>query len=136
MRASRKGKTCPPRKFWPARFWKISNRQSSCSKKSPSDWSSSHSRSRPSEVNYPLDQPVTPITETDFGAKITAARETLDAWTRQMVEWHFSPETGCPFWLDYASKLGWDPRREIRSYDDLDRLGPFQDEWLRGGPVT
>ena len=79
---------------------------------------------------------MTPITETDFDTKITAARETLDAWTRQMVEWHFNPETGCPFWLDYASKLGWDPRREIRSYDDLDRLGPFQDEWLRGGPVT
>src|SRR5204862_178585 len=64
------------------------------------------------------------------------ARETLDAWTRQMMEWHFNPETGCPFWLDYAAKLGWDPRREIRSYDDLGRLGPFQDGWLRGGPVS
>src|SRR5438876_3505324 len=52
-----------------------------------------------------------------------------------MVEWHFSPETGCPCWLDYAGKLGWDPRREIHSYDDLGRLGPFQDEWLRGGTV-
>jgi phenylacetate-coenzyme A ligase PaaK-like adenylate-forming protein len=79
---------------------------------------------------------VTPITETDLHTKVTAARETLDAWTRQMIEWHFSPETGCPFWLDYASKLGWEPRREIRSYDDLGRLGPFQDEWLRGGPVS
>jgi phenylacetate-coenzyme A ligase PaaK-like adenylate-forming protein len=79
---------------------------------------------------------VTPITETDLHTKVTATRETLDAWTRQMIEWHFSPETGCPFWLDYGSKLGWDPRREIRSYDDLGRLGPFQDEWLRGGPVS
>ena len=79
---------------------------------------------------------MTPITETDFETKQTSARETLDAWTRQMVEWHFSPGTGCPFWLDYASKLGWDPRLEIRSYDDLGRLGPFQDEWLRGGPVS
>lgn len=79
---------------------------------------------------------MTPITETDLHTKVTAARETLDAWTRQMIEWHFSPETGCPFWLDYASKLGWEPRREIRSYDDLGRLGPFQDEWLRGGPVS
>ena len=69
-----------------------------------------------------------PTTETDLHTKVTSARETLDAWTRQMVEWHFSPETGCPFWLDYAGKLGWDPRREIRSYDDLGRLGPFQDE--------
>ncbi len=30
---------------------------------------------------------------------------------------------------------GWDPREEIQSYDDLARFGPFQDEWLRGGPV-
>ena len=32
-------------------------------------------------------------------------------------------------------KLGWDPRREIRGFADLAKLGPFQDEWLRGGPV-
>ena len=63
------------------------------------------------------------------------AREKRDAWVREMVEWHFNAETGCPFWLDYATRLGFDPRREIRGYDDLDRLGNFQDEWLRGGPV-
>src|ERR1019366_4143662 len=59
----------------------------------------------------------------------------LDAWTREIVQWHFSPETGCPFWLEYAAKLDWDPRTEIRGYHDLDRFGSFQDEWLRGGPV-
>ncbi len=64
-----------------------------------------------------------------------AAREKLDGWVREVVEWHFNPATGCPFWLDYAGKLGFDPRREIRGYDDLDKLGNFQDEWLRGGPV-
>jgi hypothetical protein len=68
-------------------------------------------------------------------AKTEAARAALDAWTREIVAWHFSPETGCPFWLDYAAKLDWDPRAEIRCYDDLDRFGFFQDEWLRGGPV-
>ena len=66
---------------------------------------------------------------------IARSRRALDDWVREVVEWHFSPETGCPFWLEYASKLDWDPRREIRSYDDLDRFGNFQDEWLRGGPV-
>ncbi|MFN3324336.1 MAG: hypothetical protein ACK5AZ_12630 [Bryobacteraceae bacterium] len=64
-----------------------------------------------------------------------AAREKLDAWVREVVQWHFDPETGCPFWLDFASKLDWDPRKEIQTYDDLDKFGPFQDEWLRGGPV-
>jgi phenylacetate-coenzyme A ligase PaaK-like adenylate-forming protein len=59
----------------------------------------------------------------------------LDAWTREVVEWHFNPETGCPFWLEFAKKLDWDPRKEIQTYNDLDKFGFFQDEWLRGGPV-
>jgi hypothetical protein len=51
------------------------------------------------------------------------------------VQWHFDPATGSPFWLDFASRAGWDPRREVRSYADLDRFGFFEDSWLRGGPV-
>jgi hypothetical protein len=61
--------------------------------------------------------------------------QTLDAWTREVIEWHFNPETGCPFWLDFASKAGWDPRKEVQTYQDLDRFGFFEDDWLRGGPV-
>ncbi|HWQ03317.1 MAG TPA: hypothetical protein VNL38_02450, partial [Candidatus Nitrosotenuis sp.] len=64
-----------------------------------------------------------------------AARQRLDAWTREIVAWHFDPATGCPFWLEFASKLSWDPRKEIRGYDDLGKFGFFEDEWLRGGPV-
>jgi hypothetical protein len=79
---------------------------------------------------------VSPITEIDLQAKVKTARESLDAWVREMMEWHYNPETGCPFWLEYSSKLGWDPRREIRGYGDLGRLGAFEDEWLRGGPVS
>lgn len=67
--------------------------------------------------------------------KIRASRRELDRWVKEVVHWHFDPETGSPFWLEYAKKLGWDPRKEIKTYDDLSRLGPFQDEWLRGGPV-
>ena len=67
--------------------------------------------------------------------KVAAARAGLDAHVREIVEWHFSPESGCPFWLDFAEKLDFDPRREIAGYDDLKILGHFQDEWLRGGPV-
>jgi len=64
-----------------------------------------------------------------------AARDTLDAWVRDIVAWHFDPSTGSPFWLEFASKLDWDPRREIGGFRDLTRLGLFEDEWLRGGPV-
>ncbi|MEO7134470.1 MAG: hypothetical protein ABI024_09625 [Vicinamibacterales bacterium] len=63
------------------------------------------------------------------------SRATLDAWVRELMQWHFSPDTGCPFWLQWAEKTGWDPRKEVHSYGDLDQFGLFQDEWLRGGPV-
>ena len=59
----------------------------------------------------------------------------LDQHVREIVAWHFNPETGCPFWLDYASKLGWDPRKQIHCFDDLRKFPPFEDDWLRGGPV-
>ena len=64
-----------------------------------------------------------------------AARDVLDAWVREVVNWHFDPATGCSFWLDRAKELGWDPRKEITGFSDLQRFGPFEDEWLRGGPV-
>jgi len=67
--------------------------------------------------------------------RVAQAKERLDAWTREVVAWHFDPQTGCPFWLDYASRLDWDPRAEIQGYADLDKFDSFEDEWLRGGPV-
>ena len=61
--------------------------------------------------------------------------DALDAWVREVVGWHFAPATGTPFWLDCAARAGWDPRREVRGYADLQRFGFFDDDWLRGGPV-
>lgn len=68
-------------------------------------------------------------------AQIAAAKARLDAHTREIVAWHFDPASGCPFWIEYAKKLSWDPRKEIQRYEDLDKFEYFQDEWLRGGPV-
>lgn len=73
--------------------------------------------------------------EANWQTQLNGSRAALDSWVREIIAWHFNPETGCPFWLDYAQQLDWDPRREVRSYDDLARFGFFQDEWLRGGPV-
>jgi phenylacetate-coenzyme A ligase PaaK-like adenylate-forming protein len=64
-----------------------------------------------------------------------SAAATLDAWVGELMQWHFDPATGSPFWVDWARKAGWDPRGDVRSYADLARFGNFQDEWLRGGPV-
>ena len=74
-------------------------------------------------------------TKASLDQRVVAARERLDIHTREMVNWHFDPQTGCPFWLDYVQTLGWDPRKEIQSYADLGKFPPFEDEWLRGGPV-
>ena len=71
----------------------------------------------------------------ELSTKVQSAKGRLDAHVRDMMEWHFNPSTGCPFWLEFAAKLGWDPRKEIHSYEDLKSFAPFEDDWLRGGPV-
>jgi hypothetical protein len=68
-------------------------------------------------------------------AKARQAREQLDAHVRAIVAWHFNPETGTSFWLERAKTLGFDPRKEVKGFDDLKKFGLFEDEWLRGGPV-
>jgi phenylacetate-coenzyme A ligase PaaK-like adenylate-forming protein len=63
------------------------------------------------------------------------AREQLDAHVREIVRWHFDPQTGTPFWLERAKALGFDPRKDVNGFDDLKKFGLFEDEWMRGGPV-
>jgi len=59
------------------------------------------------------------------------AQETLNTHLREIISWHFSPDTGCPFWLDWASRQDWDPREKIKTFADINRFPHFQDEWLR-----
>jgi hypothetical protein len=75
------------------------------------------------------------LTMPSLSARVAEARARLDAHVREIVAWHFDPQTGSPFWLERAASLGLDPRREVRGYDDLALFGHFQDSWLRGGPV-
>lgn len=72
-------------------------------------------------------------THTDPEVQLACTR--LDKHVRELVRWHFSPETGCPFWLDRAKGFDFDPLTDVQSFDDLALFGHFQDEWLRGGPV-
>lgn len=64
-------------------------------------------------------------------ARIEEAARRLDDHVREVVEWHFSEETGCPFWLEWAGKQGWNPAEEVKSYADLLRFPHFEDEYLR-----
>src|SRR4051812_21819334 len=68
-------------------------------------------------------------------SKSKQAREQLDVHVREIVEWHFNPATGCPFWLEKAKGWNFDPRKEVTKFDDLKKLPHFEDDWLRGGPV-
>jgi phenylacetate-coenzyme A ligase PaaK-like adenylate-forming protein len=61
---------------------------------------------------------------------IAAAQAQLDAHLRDTLAWHFSPETGCPYWLDWAKK-NFDPRQEVKCIGDMLKFPHFQDEALR-----
>ncbi len=68
-------------------------------------------------------------------SQIREAREKLDAHVRDVVQWHFNPDTGTPFWLERAKSFKFNPAKDVQGFDDLKLFGFFEDEWLRGGPV-
>lgn len=63
------------------------------------------------------------------------ARQKLDAHTRETVKWHFSPETGSPYWLEKAKSLSFNPLTDVNCFEDLKKFPLFEDDELRGGPV-
>lgn len=69
-------------------------------------------------------------------SSVAEAAQQMNEHLREIINWHFSPETGTPFWLDYAQNtLGWDPRAEVQCLADLRKFPLFEDEALRGGPL-
>jgi hypothetical protein len=76
-----------------------------------------------------------PVFEVATDEAVRTARERLDAHTVETVAWHFHESTGCPFWLDYATSLTFNPLTDVKGFDDLKKFPPFEDEWLRGGPI-
>jgi phenylacetate-coenzyme A ligase PaaK-like adenylate-forming protein len=65
-------------------------------------------------------------------SSIEAACEALDAHVREIVQWHMSPETGTPVWLDWASERGGDAAGSIGGFADLvECFGNFDGERLR-----
>lgn len=71
----------------------------------------------------------------DLALREQQARQRLDDHVCETVAWHFHESTGCPFWLEKKAQLSFDPLTEVRGFDDLQKFPPFEDEWLRGGPV-
>ncbi|MEV5704909.1 phenazine antibiotic biosynthesis protein [Actinoallomurus sp. NPDC052274] len=47
------------------------------------------------------------------------ARPDPDEFVRAAMEWHFNPETGSAYWLRRAETLGFDPRSDVKTVEDL-----------------
>ncbi len=77
-----------------------------------------------------------PVTGATLDEKIKNARTQLDAQVRDVVRWHFSPDTGTPFWLEKAKSFKFNPRTDVNGWEDIKKFPFFEDEWLRGGPVN
>lgn len=71
----------------------------------------------------------------DLATQVAAAQQALDDHTVKMVQWHFNPETGSPFWLEQAASLDFNPLTDINCFADLNKFPLFEDDSLRGGPV-
>jgi len=57
------------------------------------------------------------------------------AYLRAAIAWHFSAETGSPYWLRTASALEFDPLTDVRTFADL-RLFPNRVNDLRDVPAN
>ena len=62
-------------------------------------------------------------------------KDALNERLAEVLDTHFDPRWGSPWWCDHAGKLGFDPRREIVSVEDLPRLGAFPLAELAARPL-
>ena len=55
---------------------------------------------------------------------MTDAQSQLDAHVREIVHWHFSPDTGTPHWLEFAESADWNPLElSSRVRNDMNDIG-------------
>jgi phenylacetate-coenzyme A ligase PaaK-like adenylate-forming protein len=69
--------------------------------------------------------------DTDFSLIDLPRTEPIDdppAYLREAVRWHFSPETGCPYWLKRAEMLDFNPLTDVTTFEDLALFPNIVDE--------
>jgi len=76
-----------------------------------------------------------PVRGATLEERIASAHLALNEQFLEVVQWHFNPETGTPFWLEKAKTFDFNPLSDVKSIDDLRKFPVFEDDWLRGGPV-
>jgi len=64
------------------------------------------------------------------------ANDKLDQQVYEVIQYHFHDSTGCPFWLEKKSELNFDPLKDVKCFDDVKKFPLFEDDWLRGGPIS
>jgi phenylacetate-coenzyme A ligase PaaK-like adenylate-forming protein len=77
-----------------------------------------------------------PVTGATLDERLQKAKAQLDAQVRDVVRWHFSPDTGTPFWLEKARSFSFNPLKDVNGWEDIKKFPFFEDDWLRGGPVN
>ncbi len=75
-----------------------------------------------------MNSPSVPATQ------VAEAARALDQHLVAILHWHFSPDTGTPFWLEWAAQARWNPIEEIESFADMTRFPLFDGELLRKEP--
>ena len=87
---------------------------------------------RETEKHGETDVRLTP--ETMFKAmqdRLPILIEDNDAWLRRMMAWHFSEETGSPYWLSRKAALPFDPLKDVQCMADIALFGLFDKSTLR-----
>ncbi len=74
------------------------------------------------------------MSSSELAPQQQAATEALDTHLQEILRWHFSEETGTPYWRDWAKSAGMDPLTEVRSVADLTKFPHFDGELLRTEP--
>lgn len=57
-----------------------------------------------------------------------------EEYLRTAIAWHFGPDTGSRFWLERAKTFDFDPRADVKTFEDLAKFPNVVDEW-RDVPV-
>jgi phenylacetate-coenzyme A ligase PaaK-like adenylate-forming protein len=72
----------------------------------------------------------------EMKSRSQAAKDQLDKHAFETIQWHFHESTGSPFWLEKKKGLKFDPLKDVKCFADIQKFPLFEDDWLRGGPIS
>jgi hypothetical protein len=75
-------------------------------------------------------------TTAEMKSRSQAAQDQLDKHAFETIQWHFHDSTGSPFWLEKKRGLKFDPLKDVKCFADIQKFPLFEDDWLRGGPIS